>query len=197
MLMTRRSLLKSGSALAIVCAVPSAARAASFAPAPGAWRHHEITTTVEIHKGQGPAQAWIPVPAFAGEEWMRPGETRWSLKSGKAELVRDAKSGAAMVHAVWSADDLAPAIEVVSRFSGRDRSVDPAKPGAGTALTAEERKLYTAATELLQTDGIVKQTADQITAGATGDLDKARRIYEWIVDNTFRNPKTRGCGVGD
>jgi hypothetical protein len=26
---------------------------------------------------------------------------------------------------------------------------------------------------------------------------KARRIYEWIVDNTFRDPKTRGCGIGD
>ncbi len=22
-------------------------------------------------------------------------------------------------------------------------------------------------------------------------------MYEWIVDNTFRDPKTRGCGVGD
>ena len=29
------------------------------------------------------------------------------------------------------------------------------------------------------------------------DLDKARRLYAWIVDNTFRNPKTRGCGTGD
>src|SRR5207302_1058469 len=29
------------------------------------------------------------------------------------------------------------------------------------------------------------------------DVDKARAIYEWIVDNTFRDPKTRGCGVGD
>jgi transglutaminase-like putative cysteine protease len=28
-------------------------------------------------------------------------------------------------------------------------------------------------------------------------MDKARAIYEWIVDNTFRDPKTRGCGVGD
>jgi hypothetical protein len=24
-----------------------------------------------------------------------------------------------------------------------------------------------------------------------------RSIYEGIVDNTFRNPKARGCGVGD
>ena len=41
------------------------------------------------------------------------------------------------------------------------------------------------------------QSALEITRGRTSDLDKARAIYEWIVDNTFRNPKTRGCGVGD
>src|SRR5439155_1166821 len=26
---------------------------------------------------------------------------------------------------------------------------------------------------------------------------KPRAIYEWVVDHTFRNPKTRGCGLGD
>jgi len=43
----------------------------------------------------------------------------------------------------------------------------------------------------------VKATATEITSGAKSDLAKARAIYEWIVDNTFRNPKTRGCGIGD
>lgn len=28
-------------------------------------------------------------------------------------------------------------------------------------------------------------------------MDRARAIYDWVVDNTFRNPKTRGCGLGD
>ncbi len=40
-------------------------------------------------------------------------------------------------------------------------------------------------------------TAGDITRGARTDLDKARVIYEWIIDNTARNPKTRGCGLGD
>jgi transglutaminase-like putative cysteine protease len=40
-------------------------------------------------------------------------------------------------------------------------------------------------------------TAERITRGATKDLDKARAIYEWIVDNTFRDPKVLGCGRGD
>jgi transglutaminase-like putative cysteine protease len=46
-------------------------------------------------------------------------------------------------------------------------------------------------------DGVVKSTADEITLGAHSDVEKARAIYEWIVENTFRNPKTRGCGLGD
>src|SRR4030095_4123588 len=33
--------------------------------------------------------------------------------------------------------------------------------------------------------------------GVDGDVEKARAIYEWIVDNTFRDPKVRGCGIGD
>src|SRR5439155_17795204 len=52
-------------------------------------------------------------------------------------------------------------------------------------------------TRLIPTDGIVKATAAEITRGAGSDIEKARAIYEWIVDNTFRDPKTRGCGLGD
>ncbi len=50
---------------------------------------------------------------------------------------------------------------------------------------------------MLPTDGIVKERATEITRGAKTDLAKARAIYDWIVENTFRDPKTRGCGVGD
>ena len=49
----------------------------------------------------------------------------------------------------------------------------------------------------MPTDGIVKQTALKATAGATTDMEKARAIYEWVVENTFRDPKIRGCGRGD
>ena len=36
-----------------------------------------------------------------------------------------------------------------------------------------------------------------IVKGQTADVAKARAIYEWIVDNTFRDPKVKGCGLGD
>jgi len=58
-------------------------------------------------------------------------------------------------------------------------------------------EVTTRATQLLPTGGIVRKTAREITRGAKTDLDQARAIYEWVVDNTQRSPKTKGCGTGD
>jgi len=145
----------------------------------------------------GQVQAWIPLPAFSAEDWFKPAGSTWTTNATTAEIKRDAKYNAEMLHVVWGADEKAPVVEVTSKFATRDRAVDLSKPGNVAALSAADHKLYTSATELIPVDGIVKETSDKITAGATSDLDKARRIYEWVVDNTFRNAKTRGCGVGD
>src|SRR5947209_5242737 len=46
-------------------------------------------------------------------------------------------------------------------------------------------------------DGIVLETMKTAIGGARTDVDKARAIYQWVVENTFRDPKVRGCGLGD
>jgi len=198
MSMNRRQVLKAGGALAAATALPDMASAqATFAPAPGAWRNFQTVTRLEIAKHVGQVQAWIPLPAFSAEDWFKPAGSTWTTNATTAEIKRDAKYNAEMLHVVWGADEKAPVVEVTSKFATRDRAVDLSKPGNVAALSAADHKLYTSATELIPVDGIVKETSDKITAGATSDLDKARRIYEWVVDNTFRNAKTRGCGVGD
>jgi transglutaminase-like putative cysteine protease len=87
-------------------------------------------------------------------------------------------------------------IEVTAQVQTQDRSVVPGQ-GSAPPLSDAERKLNLAATELLPTDGLVKETAHDIVKGKQGDAARARAIYDWVVDNTFRNPKTLGCGVGD
>jgi transglutaminase-like putative cysteine protease len=198
MTMNRREVLKAGGALAAASALPAAALADSgFAPAPGAWRDFQTVTRLQIAKPGGLTQAWVPLPAFNAPDWFRPAGSTWKASSGKAEIKRDAKYGAEFLHVVWDGTDATPSVEVTSRFATRDRAIDLSRPGRAPALSAEERRLYTAATDLIPTTGIVKETADKIVAGVGSDLDKARRIYEWIVDNTHRDPQTRGCGIGD
>jgi transglutaminase-like putative cysteine protease len=196
--MRRREFLKAGAALTAGAILPRNALAGvPFSPQPGPWRTFQITTRVAIAKTSAKTQAWLPVPSVAEAEWTQPLGNDWTTNATYAALKREAKYGAQMLHVVWENREPAPVVELVSRFSTRDRLVDLTKPGSVAALPEAERNLYTESTELIPTDAIVKKTAEMVTLGAASDLEKAQRIYQWIVDNTFRNPKTRGCGVGD
>ena len=196
--LNRRTLLKAGIAVSTAAAFPGVAPAETiFAPRPGAWRKFEITTRLEIAAPDGQAQAWVPLPSVTEPGWVRAGGSEWTTNAATAEQVRDPRSGAEMLHVTWAAGEAAPVVEVRSQVATRDRAVDLARPGGASALSAAERAFNLAATELIPTDGIVRQAADRITAGATTEVDRARAIYEWIVENTFRDAEVRGCGIGD
>lgn len=198
--MDRRDFLKSAAAATFVTALPQAARAdAVFAPKPGAWRAFELVTRIAIDNPQGAMQAWIPLPSVSEADWMRPGDTTWRGNAVKVERMRDPTYGAEMLHAVWSNDEIDPAVEVTSRFATRDRSIDLNRPGSPARLDEAARKLNLRGTDLIPVDGIVKKVSDEITAnaGAKTDIGKARAIYEWVVENTARVASTRGCGTGD
>ena len=194
--MQRREFLQSATAVAASAALSRSALAQSgYDPRPGPWRTFEVTTRVEILQPAGLARAWVPVPSVEsgyqkviGNSWSGNGSTR---------ILSDGKYGASMVACEWSASERAPALEVVSTFATQNRATDFGKRNPQIKLDAATAKFSVAPTELIPTDGIVRKTAYEITRGKSSDLDKARAIYEWIVDNTQRNPKTRGCGVGD
>jgi transglutaminase-like putative cysteine protease len=46
-------------------------------------------------------------------------------------------------------------------------------------------------------DGEVRDLASKITAGKLTNIAKARAIYDWTVENMYRDPNTKGCGLGD
>jgi transglutaminase-like putative cysteine protease len=201
--MDRRHFIKTATTFAAATLVaPGIARAAAgdvpFQPNPGnGWRTFEVTTRAELAKSDGVARVWLPVPSVEDADWIRPMGHLWNGNAASVEVRRDPVYGAQMLVARWDAGVEAPFVELTARFATRDRAVDLTQPGKVAALDKASAKLYTRATELLPTDGIVRKTALDITRGAKTDIDKAKAIYDWIVDNTARNPKTRGCGTGD
>lgn len=194
----RRDFLKTGVALTFAAGLPRFASAQNaFAPRPGGWRNFEIVTRIEIAKPEGKMQAWIPLPSVNEKDWFKSEASTWTT-NGKAMKARDPKYGAKMLHVEWADSEKAPVVEVTSKVSAQNRAVDLSKPAnPAIKLSADEHKFNTAGNELIPVDGIVKQTSDKIVAGKTSDLEKARAIYEWVVDNTFRDGKVRGCGIGD
>ena len=193
----RREFLKTGAALTAAAAMPGIARAGVvFAPNPGAFRSYDIVTRIELAGGAGITRAWVPLSGFTADDWNRPGKTRWTSNAAKSMIVHSKSDGAEMLYVEWKPGEAAPVVEVTSRVAVHDRAVD-FNTHSTAVLSPKDRDHYLRATELIPTDGIVKATSDSIIGTGAGDLDKARLIYEWVVDNTFRDTKTRGCGSGD
>ena len=195
--MHRRTILQAGAAASTLAFLPrlSTAQQLPYDPKPSGWRSFEVTTRVEILKPVSASRAWVPLPSVEGDYQKIIGNT-WS-GNGSTRIVRDGKYGAAMAMSEWNSSVNAPVLEVVSSFSTQNRATDFGKRNPAIKLDSATAQFMTAPTELIPTDGIVHKTAAEITRGKSSDLDKARAIYDWIVDNTFRDPKTRGCGVGD
>ena len=195
--MKRRQFLQATAAIPALAAVPHAVRESFAAQLGEGWRTYEIVTKVEILKPSGVSRAWVPLPLTAKTDWHNSLGSKWS-GNGQMKVVTDGKYGAEMLYAEWKPGVSAPMVEVTSRFATRDREIDPARPNPNAPkLTPEQVKATTASTIFIPTDGIVRDTARDITKGLKGDVERARAIYEWVVDNTFRDPKTRGCGWGD
>src|SRR5262245_1074561 len=197
--MDRRSFLKTGlavttSALATGLPRPRSTLAAGTA---AKWRTFEVTTRAEVVDSTGITQVWLPLGLMPDTEYFRNLGQTWTGNAEATRIYREEKYGAAIFYAQWPKGVTAPVIEVTTKFSTRDRAVDLSAPGEGAREDRRTLAKYVAATHLIKTDGIVREKAVEITRGARTDVEKARAIYEWIVDNTFRDPKVRGCGVGD
>jgi transglutaminase-like putative cysteine protease len=187
--MKRRNLLGA----AVVAALPWRRLRADE---PG-WRTFEVVTRAEISRPQGVSRAWLPLPLESATDWQEPLGNTWTGNAVKMESKRVGRYGVTLLQAEWAAGEKTPFLELKSRFRARDRSTDFSRKAA-PPLSAEEVALYTAPTEYIPCDGVVRETALLRAAkGAKTDLEKGRAIYEWVVENTLRDPKTRGCGTGN
>ena len=131
--MKRRTFLKqSVGASLLLAGVPQLARRAEADEAK--WRSFEVTTRVEVIDTVGATRAWVPVPLMVDTDYFRrQGADTWKGNAATSKLYRDDKYDAGFVYAEWAAAEKAPVIEIVSRFSTRDRFVDLTKPPVGAA----------------------------------------------------------------
>lgn len=199
--MDRRNFLKTATAFSLAAFTRSNLAEAtenSFRPSPSdGWRTFEVTTRVELEAADATTRIWLPLPSIEEDGWIRPMGNLWQGTAAHLGIERDGESGAQMLVARWTTADPTPVVELTSRVATRNRVVDLGQRNAAVTLNSATARRYTRATRLLPTDGIVRKTAVEITRDARTDIDKARSIYEWIVENTVRDPKVRGCGLGD
>jgi transglutaminase-like putative cysteine protease len=197
----RRAFLKNIAAASAVAVLPISNFAQSipsterkFAPQGGTWRTFEVTTRVDILKPQGVTRLWLPIPSV-NTDWQKSLDNAFS-SNGQARMTADAHYGARMLYVEFAESEAKPFVALTSRIQTQNRTIDWAHK-QNAAEDVATLKYWTQATSLLPTDGIVRKTALEAIGGALTDVEKAQKLYDWIVANTFREPKVQGCGEGD
>ena len=104
--------------------------------------------------------------------------------------------GTPMLYAEWDAG--APSRKLTFAFDAKRQEVTrPELPAKQAPWTPADHALYLRPTEKAPFTDEIKRLAADITEGKADVLSKARAIYDWTVENTYRDPETKGCGPGD
>lgn len=163
-----------------------------MAAANEAWQAYDLTYSIALPEMSENARLWLPLPD-SRPGYQAVGATTWQTNAAEAAIVRKGPHAVRLLQAFWPGAS-SPRIEVTTRVSTRDRA---ASAGAPATATPEELNHYLRPSLLIPVDGIVKSTAEGIVAKTSNVDAKARAIYDWVVENSFRDPKVRGCGRGD
>jgi transglutaminase-like putative cysteine protease len=196
--MNRRNFLQTTGAVCAGLSFSKSLPAWAGALAGDNWRTFEVTSRVELLKPSGVTHIWLPAAMIHDTPYQRTLSNKFNAENGTATLTKDKSESLGIVSATYAAN-AKPVLMLTSRVSTKNYAVDLArsKPAASQRASKAELDFFLQPSRYVPTDGIVKETSIKATSGATTDIDKARAIYEWVVENTFRDPKVRGCGRGD
>ncbi len=141
-----------------------------------------------------PAQLWIPYPTSDTDQTISNMKIEGDYSA--SAVYTDKVFKTPMLHARWEPGTKKRTLTFMFDVERNEvaRRTFPKKEAAWDPV---DYAIYLAPTKYGPTDGKIKELADQITKGKSGILEKAKAIYDWTVENTWRNPETRGCGTGD
>jgi transglutaminase-like putative cysteine protease len=197
MSLTRRSFIKStASALVLPSLYPYSSSYAQSSE----WKTYEITTEITINTPNQKVQAWLPLPLITNTDYFKTQSINTDGNASRNSIFKTPAGDTQMLWAQWDGSDSSCNLSTTFVINTRERNNVFNAVDKTLLLSKEERKFWLRSTEFLPTDGIVLSTAKNIMQSlptTASDIEKAKAIYNWVVENTFRSPTTKGCGVGD
>lgn len=161
----------------------------------GSERYYALTFDFDLsaHKGES-CSLWVPLPSTI-PKFQRVIETRYTLSEGRGMESRSTEFSARTYFIRWDPSERSrrATIEIIIAVQDRTSLFYPLNP----EIRADgEVKRFLLPTPHLPKDPYI----DRVTRGVIGSsktpLQKARKIYDWIVRYTYRDENVRGCGVG-
>lgn len=152
-----------------------------------------FTLTPTVEKGARNITLWIPYPM--SDEFQTISDMKIAGNYQESGVYRDPTSDAVYFYAAWTQPVKAPECILSFHIRQKDRRNTDLKD-SGEAYPELVLKYLTASESVPSDNPKMKKIAADAVKGKEGTLEKARAIYDWVVENTFRNPDVNACGLG-
>ncbi len=170
--------------------------AASPLPASAKERHAKLTYSVNLNAPEDAknVRLWIPYPMSDENQ-----EITDVIVTGNATasgIYKEGAFGNAALYAEWKDTKGPRTLTYAFKVLRRER-VTKDIPKSELPFSKTEFRKELAPTRLADLKGPEKELAERITKGMNTNREKAFALYDWIVENMFRDPNTKGCGLGE
>lgn len=140
------------------------------------------------------AQLWIPYPVSG--KYQDISKVKLAGDYAEAAVYTDKVFKTPMIYARWDKNSKSRKLTFSCDVTRQER-LDKDLPPWESQWDPADYSLELAGTAFGPVTGQVKVLADEITAGKGTVRAKAKAIYDWICENMFRDPETKGCGSGN
>lgn len=151
----------------------------------------KVTIQAPVHSKD--VRLWLPYPVSDAGQTI--GDVKVDGNFSYSGVYNQGQGGDLALYAEWTKPTKDRSLTLKFKAKAIER-VKKDFPQSSEPLIPEELKEYLIGSRLIPTDGKIKEISQGITKGKDTILERAKAVYDWTVENTFRDPNVRGCGTG-
>ena len=150
--------------------------------------------TVEAPDNSRDVRLWVPYPISGKHQTIE--DVKIDGNFSYQGIYREPKTGNMALYAEWTLQVKETRFLNFSFNASAVERLNRNFPSSESDFPPEVRQ-YLKATHFIPIDGKVKEVALSVIKGKETVAEKARAVYDWVVENTSRDPSVKGCGIGD
>lgn len=153
----------------------------------------EIAVTIAAPEDSKDVRVWIPYPVSNNEQDIS--NVRIKGNFSQNGVYGEKETGNLALYAEWNTPTKDRTITLTFDATAKEL-IKRDFPSVETDIPAEIKE-YLKSTAFIPTDGKVSEIALSITKNKKKVSEKARAVYQWVIENTVRDPDVKGCGTGE
>ena len=135
---------------------------------------------------------WLPYPLSGTHQVIKDVKVNGSYNL--SSLYQEPNSGAVYLYNEWNGNSDKKTLELSFKVKAEERTVSELKDTF--APIPDEVKKHLKPNWWIASNDKIKELTAKKTKEKKGIQEKSRAVYDWVVDNTFRDPDVKGCVYG-